>query len=58
MKYGQQEYNFDEGIMFFISPGQIFSVEIDKGSLLKHSGWLLLIHPYFLWNTALAKKIK
>ena len=58
MKYGQQEYDFDEGIMFFISPGQVFGIEIDKGSALKHSGWLLLIHPDFLWNKPLAKTIK
>src|SRR5258708_39132908 len=50
-KYGQQEYDFDEGIMFFISPGQVFGVEIDNSSALKHSGWLLLVHPDFLWNT-------
>lgn len=56
VKYGQQEYDFDEGIMFFISPGQVFSIEGDKE--LKHSGWLLLIHPDFLWNTPLAKTIK
>jgi AraC-like DNA-binding protein len=57
-KYGQQEYDFDEGIMFFMSPGQVFGVEIDNGSALKHSGWLLLVHPDFLWNTPLAKTIK
>jgi len=57
-KYGQQEYDFDEGIMFFISPGQVFGVEINKDEELKHSGWLLLIHPGFLWNTPLAKTIK
>lgn len=56
LKYGQQEYDFDEGIMFFISPGQVFSIEADKE--LKHSGWLLLIHPDFLWNTPLAKTIR
>ena len=58
MKYGQQAYDFDEGIMFFISPGQVFGIEIEKGSAIKHSGWLLLIHPDFLWNTSLAKTIK
>jgi len=58
MKYGQQEYDFDEGIMFFISPGQVFGIEIETGSAIKHSGWLLLIHPDFLWNTSLAKTIK
>ncbi len=58
MKYGQQEYDFDEGIMFFMSPGQVFGIEFDKEKELKHSGWLLLIHPDFLWNTPLAKTIK
>ena len=57
-KYGQQEYDFDEGIMFFISPGQVFGLEIEKGSDLRHTGWLLLVHPDFLWNTTLAKTIK
>ena len=58
MKYGQQEYDFDEGIMFFISPGQVFGIEVEKGAALKCSGWMLLVHPDFLWNTPLAKKIK
>jgi len=26
--------------------------------LLEQSGWLLLVHPDFLWNTSLSKKIK
>lgn len=54
--YGQQEYDFDEGIMFFIAPGQVFSVQSNAG--YKVSGWMLLLHPDFLWNTPLAKKIK
>lgn len=58
MKYGQQKYDFDEGIMFFISPGQVFGIEVEKGSTIKRSGWLLLIHPDFLWNSALAKTMK
>ena len=52
--YGQQQYDFDEGVMFFISPHQVFSFEADANSTT--SGWMLLIHPDFLWNTALAKK--
>jgi len=58
IKYGQQEYDFDEGIMFFISPGQVFGIEVDKELATRHSGWILLIHPDFLWNTPLAKTIK
>lgn len=56
MKYGQQQYDFDEGLMIFISPGQVFTIEVDEE--LQHSGWLLLVHSDFLWNTPLAKKIK
>jgi len=58
MKYGQQEYDFNEGIMTFMSPGQVFRIEVDQDQQLQHSGWMLLIHPDFLWNTPLAKKIK
>ena len=58
MKYGQQEIDFDEGIMTFMSPGQVFRVEVAKNQQLQHSGWMLLVHPDFLWNTPLAKTIK
>jgi len=58
MTYGQQEYDFDEGVMFFIAPGQVFSIEVRNNSDVKHSGWMLLIHPDFIWNTALAKAMK
>jgi AraC-like DNA-binding protein len=55
LKYGQQEYDFNNGVMIFMSPGQVFAIEADKA--IKHSGWLLLVHPDFLWNTPLAQKI-
>jgi AraC family transcriptional regulator, transcriptional activator of pobA len=48
IKYGQQAYDFDEGVMFFISPGQVFSIEVDKNKPYQPSGWMLLIHPDFL----------
>lgn len=58
IKYGQQKYDFDEGVMFFLSPGQVFKIEAVPGSESKPSGWMLLVHPDFLWNTPLAKNIK
>jgi len=58
MKYGQQQYDFDEGIMFFMSPGQVFGIELGNEEQIRHTGWMLLVHPDFLWNTALAKTIK
>jgi AraC family transcriptional activator of pobA len=54
--YGQQDYDFDEGIMFFIAPKQVFSFDADQD--YKSSGWMLLVHPDFLWGTPLAKTIK
>jgi AraC family transcriptional regulator, transcriptional activator of pobA len=58
IKYGQQEYDFDEGILFFIAPGQVFSIGGNRDKVFKPSGWMLLVHPDFLWNTPLAKIIK
>ena len=57
-KYGQQEYDFDEGTMFFVAPNQVFGIEHGKNDSEKRAGWMLLIHPDFLWNTSLAKNIK
>ncbi len=58
VRYGQQEYDFDEGIMFFISPGQVFRIEYNPDTAMHQSGWMLLVHPDFLWNTPLAKTIR
>lgn len=55
--YGQQQYDFDEGVMAFLSPGQILrgaSADLPQNI----EGWMLFIHPDFLWRTSLAKKIK
>jgi AraC family transcriptional activator of pobA len=60
MKYGQQEYAFDfnEGVMFFIAPNQVFKIHLGNHTTKERSGWMLLIHPDFFWNTSLARNIK
>jgi len=59
LQYGQQTYDYDDGILSFISPNQVLRLSIDKKAVqLKQSGWMLLIHPDFIWNTSLAKTIK
>ena len=55
--YGQQAYDFDEGLMTFIAPNQVLSVASNPNVGHTPSGWLLLIHPDFMWNTSLAEKI-
>jgi AraC family transcriptional activator of pobA len=58
-KYGQQASDFDEGVLFFMSPGQVFGIDPEKGAVMhRPEGWMILIHPDFLWNTTLAKTIK
>jgi AraC-like DNA-binding protein len=57
-KYGQQSYDFNEGIMSFLAPGQVTSLAVEKDVEVKQSGWYLVIHPDFLWNTPLATTIK
>lgn len=58
LSYGQQEYDFDEGVLFFISPNQVFRIEVDQTPTAERSGWMLLIHPDFFWNTTMATTIK
>lgn len=55
--YGQQEYDFNSGVLTFVSPLQFLKVEINPKAKIEPTGWLLLIHPDFLWNTSLARKI-
>ncbi|KAA3440060.1 helix-turn-helix domain-containing protein [Rufibacter hautae] len=56
LKYGQNYYDFDEGVMTFFSPGQVISTDAtDEISL---SGWWLIFHPDFIQNYPLGKKIK
>ncbi len=56
--YGQQKYDFNEGVFSFVAPKQMLTIKINQNIKANASGWLLLIHPDFLWNTSLAKSIK
>ncbi len=59
VKYGQQPFDFNEGIMSFMAPKQVFSLALDnKNEAVKKSGWVIYIHPDFIWNTPLANTIK
>ena len=59
VQYGQQPFYSGEGIMSFMAPKQVFSMAVDQEEeVVKKSGWVIYIHPDFIWNTALAKTIK
>jgi AraC family transcriptional regulator, transcriptional activator of pobA len=56
-RYGQQQYDFDEGLISFVAPGQLVQLTVEQPKV-KPTGLLLFIHPDFIWNTSLAKSIK
>ncbi|MGY3051825.1 AraC family transcriptional activator of pobA [Pedobacter sp. UYEF25] len=56
-KYGQQDYDFDEGVMFGMAPHQLLTVTREENGK-NPSGWAIMIHPDFLWNTPLTSVIK
>src|SRR5690606_28750651 len=56
MKYGQQYYDFDEGVMTFFSPMQVVTTDIVAD--LELSGYWLVVHPDFIRNYNLGTTIK
>lgn len=56
-RYGQKDYDFDEGIMFCMAPHQVFSVIREQGGK-NPTGWMLMVHPDFLYGSAMQKAIK
>lgn len=57
-KYGQQQFDFEEGVMIFTAPKQVIKIGNKSNVIANHEGWILYIHPDFLWNTSLAKSIR
>lgn len=55
-RYGQQYYDFDEGIMYFIAPHQVLQFEDILLDSVK--GFVLVVHPDFLQSYPLASKVK
>lgn len=56
IKYGQTQYDFDEGIMTLTAPKQVIAIE--EVETIKLRGFKLLIHPDFIQGYPLAKTIK
>src|SRR5690606_18708399 len=54
--YGQQYYDFDEGIMYFIAPHQVLQFEDVLLNGVK--GFVLVVHPAFFHGYPLATEIR
>jgi AraC family transcriptional activator of pobA len=55
IKYGQGHYDFDEGGLSFLSPGQLIAASAEEAD---YGGYTLLFHPDFIRNYPLGKHIK
>lgn len=55
-RYGQQYYDFDEGIMYFIAPHQVLQFEDVLLNGVK--GFVMVVHPDFFQGYPLASTIK
>jgi len=56
IKYGCNYYDYQEGSLIFISPGQIVEIE-DFGDKFQPQGYVLLFHPDLIHGTALGRHI-
>ena len=56
LDYGRKPYDFNEGVLFFSAPKQVFTVtKVQKLNDVK--GWMLYFHPDLIRNTKLASII-
>ena len=57
IRYGRNYYDYQEGTLVFIAPGQVVSIEED-GSDYKPTGTVLLFHPDLIRGTTLGHNMK
>lgn len=57
LKYGCKYYDYQEGTLVFIAPGQVVGIGNKPGSQLP-KGWGLLFHPDLIRGTSLGHNIK
>lgn len=57
LTYGRHLYDYQEGTLVFIGPGQIIGVK-DNGEPFQPKGRALLFHPDFIRGTSLGQHIK
>lgn len=57
IRYGCQNYDYEEGSLIFIAPGQVYGID-SKGEPQQAHGKALLFHPDFIHGTSLGRKMK
>ncbi len=57
LRYGRHTYDYQEGTLVFIAPGQVVSVD-NTGELYQPKGLALIFHPDLLLGTPLANRMQ
>ena len=57
LRYGCNYYDYQEGTLVFLAPGQVIGVE-DNGKVYQPQGMALVFHPDLLRGTTLGRTIK
>lgn len=57
LRYGKETYDYQEGTMVFIAPGQVVNVE-NSGESYQPKGRVLVFHPDLIHGTSLGKHIQ
>lgn len=57
IKYGRNLYDYRDGTLVFIAPGQVIDITNNE-EFLQPQGWALLFHPDLMRGTSLARYIK
>jgi AraC family transcriptional activator of pobA len=57
LKYGRNLYDYQEGTLVFVAPGQVLSVQPNT-TTFEAKGWALLFHPDLIKGTTLGKHIQ
>lgn len=57
LKYGCNYYDYQEGTLVFIAPGQVVGIGSKPGTVMP-KGWALLFHPDLIRGTSLGQNIK
>jgi AraC family transcriptional activator of pobA len=57
LKYGRHNYDYQEGTLVFVGPGQVLGVQ-PKVTTFEPKGWAILFHPDLIKGTTLGKQIQ
>ena len=57
LRYGRNYYDYQEGTLVFMAPGQVVEVEVKDKPQVPPKGWALLFHPDLIRGTSLGRSI-